>query len=217
MERGQFTFYSSFFDAIMRIKKAADRAAAYDAICLYALRGIEPDLDSLSDAAAVAFIVAKPNLDASKRKAESGKKGGESKQTESKRKQTESKTDSDESKKENKDKKENKKEDKNKKEREDECPPPTPSPIKHKHGEYGRVLLTDEQYAKLLGDLGEAELARCIAYVDESAQRTGNKNGWKDWALVIRKCHREGWGMRENQRERSSNPFLDMLREEGAI
>lgn len=70
-----------------------------------------------------------------------------------------------------------------------------PAPAeRHSHGEYGWVKLTDEQYSKLLKDLGAAELERCIEYVDESAQRTGNKNGWKDWNLVVRKCHRERWG-----------------------
>lgn len=57
------------------------------------------------------------------------------------------------------------------------------------------MKLTDEEYARLLADIGEAELARCIAYVDESAQATGNKNRWKDWNLTVRKCHRDGWGL----------------------
>lgn len=71
---------------------------------------------------------------------------------------------------------------------------------KHKYGQYGWVLLTDDQYTKLVADLGQAEVDRCIAYVDESAQGNGNKNGWKDWNLVVRRCHREGWGMRYGQR-----------------
>ena len=78
-----------------RIRKKADRADAYDAICNYALYGIEPDMDKLPDAAAIAFDLIRPNLDASKRKAESGKRGGNAKQAESKpqanRKQTASK------------------------------------------------------------------------------------------------------------------------------
>ena len=69
-------------------------------------------------------------------------------------------------------------------------------PIAHKYGEYGWVLLTDDQYNKLVADIGENNAKRCIAYVDESAQGTGNKNKWKDWNLVVRKCHREGWGIR---------------------
>lgn len=69
-------------------------------------------------------------------------------------------------------------------------------PIFRKYGEYGWVRLTDEQYKKLVEDIGEANAKRCIAYVDESAQGTGNKNKWKDWNLVVRKCYREGWGVK---------------------
>lgn len=67
--------------------------------------------------------------------------------------------------------------------------------VSHAHGEYGWVKLTDDQYAKLQQELGQEELDRCIRYVDESAQSTGNKNRWKDWNLTIRKCHRDGWGL----------------------
>ena len=74
--------------------------------------------------------------------------------------------------------------------------PKPPKSSKHKYGEYGWVQLTEEQYSKLLQDMGQAELERCIAYIDESAQSSSNKNRWKDWNLVIRRCHREGWGMR---------------------
>lgn len=67
----------------------------------------------------------------------------------------------------------------------------------HAHGEYGWVKLTDEQYQRLLTDLGQEELDRCIKYVDESAQSTGNRNKWKDWNLTVRKCHRDGWGRKK--------------------
>lgn len=98
-QRTQFTFYESFRKAVSRIRKAADRAAAYDAICDYALYGTLPDIDKLSDSAAIAFELVKPNLDASRRKAKNGKRGGKAgandKQSESKSeangKQTESK------------------------------------------------------------------------------------------------------------------------------
>lgn len=62
-------------------------------------------------------------------------------------------------------------------------------------GEFGWVKLTDDEFNRLINDLGEAEVKRCIAYVDESAQSTGNKNKWRDWNLVVRKCNRQGWGM----------------------
>ena len=75
--------------------------------------------------------------------------------------------------------------------------PPEPKndkPERHKHGQYGWVRLSDEEYNRLSNDLGETELKRCIAYIDESAQSSGNKNRWRDWNLVIRRCHRDGWG-----------------------
>ena len=95
MDRTQFTFYVSFWDALKRIKKKQDRCEAYDAIVAYALFGTEPDLDKLPDAASMAFILAKPTLDASRRKAENGSK---KKQTESKPEQTENKTEQSENK-----------------------------------------------------------------------------------------------------------------------
>lgn len=84
-DRSQFTFFASFFEAISKIRKKADRADAYDAICAYALCAQEPELDKLPDAAQVVFLLAKPNLDSSRRKAKSGKAGGSKQQANSKR------------------------------------------------------------------------------------------------------------------------------------
>ena len=92
--RGQFTFYESFARALRRIKKKADRADAYDVICNYALYGIDPDMDSLPDAVAIAFDLIKPNLDTSKRRAKAGKQGGSKQQASDK--QTESKKEANE-------------------------------------------------------------------------------------------------------------------------
>lgn len=90
-------------------------------------------------------------------------------------------------------------------------PAPQPQPVRKSYGSYGWVKLTDEEYHRLSNDFGEAEVKRCIAYVDESAQTTGNKNKWRDWNLVVRKCHREGWGMPKNQPTGGENLFLNML------
>lgn len=84
------------------------------------------------------------------------------------------------------------------------APAPTLSPgkqktVKNKYGQYGWVRLTEEQHARLLEDLGVEELSRCITYIDESAQSNGNKNKWRDWNLVIRRCNREGWGRNTRQ------------------
>ncbi len=84
MERNQFTFYVSFYKTIQRIKGKAARAEAYDAICAYALNGVQPDLEKMPVAAAMAVESALPSLDASRRKAENGSQGGSAKQTESK-------------------------------------------------------------------------------------------------------------------------------------
>ena len=81
-------------------------------------------------------------------------------------------------------------------------PPSTPSDLKLKrkqYGQYGWVKLSDQEYSRLSNDLGETELKRCIAYVDESAQSNGNRNKWRDWNLVLRKCNRQGWGLNTPQ------------------
>ena len=82
---------------------------------------------------------------------------------------------------------------KNKK-RADKPPAPT-GDVRKTYGTYGWVKLSEDEYNRLLNDLGEVEVKRCIAYVDESAQTTRNKNKWRDWNLVIRKCSRDGWGI----------------------
>ena len=81
---------------------------------------------------------------------------------------------------------------------------PPLSPVK-RYGAYGWVQLSDEQHSRLLSDLGQQELDRCIQYVDESAQLTGNKNHWKDWNLTIRKCHRDGWGQKQSINQQTAN------------
>lgn len=96
------------------------------------------------------------------------------------------------------------------------APSPTPSrrskdTERHKYGEYGRVLLSDAEYQRLTKDLGSAELARCIQYLDESAQSNGNKNGWKDWNLVIRRCSRGKWGLNARQAAAANVDALGVL------
>lgn len=110
--RTQFTFYESFYKATQRIKDPLSRAQVYDAICDYALYGVVPNMEALSDVAAIAFELIRPNLDASRRKAEAGRAGGSRKQNGSKSKQTEATQEQGKtrSKKENEIEKENEKE-----------------------------------------------------------------------------------------------------------
>ena len=73
---------------------------------------------------------------------------------------------------------------------------------KKTYGEFGWVRLTQGQYEDLQRRMGPSELHRCITYVDEAAQSTGNRNRWKDWYLLLRRCHENRWydsGHRQKQ------------------
>ena len=85
MAREQFTFYRSFWEAAKGLKKA-DRLAVLEAIISYAL---DEETVDLQGAPAGMFTLARPILDAGRKKAESGKHGGS--KTEANRKQTVSK------------------------------------------------------------------------------------------------------------------------------
>ena len=74
--RGQFTFYSSFQDAAKYIRNKSERCDFYESIINFGLTGIEPDANSLSEKVMLAFALARPNLDSSRKKARSGHLGG---------------------------------------------------------------------------------------------------------------------------------------------
>lgn len=81
MERAYFTFFKSFYDAINMLTDKAVQADAYRVLCEYALTGEEPDLSGVSDVVAAIFVMARPNIDTSRKKAESGKAGGKATQS----------------------------------------------------------------------------------------------------------------------------------------
>ena len=61
------------------------------------------------------------------------------------------------------------------------------APVKaprHKHGEYGHVLLTEKEYQKLIDDWGEPELLRMIKMLDEGIEKKGYK--YKNFNLALR-------------------------------
>ena len=183
MPREQFTFYRSFWDALQEQSNKV-KSELLLAICAYALDDEEPK--GLSPNAAMGFRLIRPVLDTGKRKSENGKNGGNSKQSESKSEANKKQTTSDI---------EVEKEIEKEVEIEYECiNNKAGKPPRTCYGEYGWVKLTEEQYQKLISDLGQVEVDRCIKYIDESAQSSGNKNKWRDWNLVVRRCNREGWG-----------------------
>ena len=261
MTRSQFTFYDSFYTAIARIRKAQDRAAAYDAICAYALRGIQPDLENLPDAAAIAFLLSKPNLDASRQKAENGKlrkskeqKIGEEKlepnreqnesKTQAKPKQTKNKPEANRQQEQTRNKKEKEIELEKEIEIENECyniPPVSPKGEKKKNHpalpDYSQTSFSPEMIAKVdqwLDYKAEkrqsyqpsgmksllSQIEKQVSQYGESAVMSlmddcmaANYQGII-WERLGRYQDRELRDGRQLIRQESSNPFLEMLREE---
>lgn len=68
--------------------------------------------------------------------------------------------------------------------------------VKHKYGEYGHVMLSDEQYSKLVSEFGESDTKACIQEVDDYCQQSGRT--YKDYALAMRK-----WGFRAVEEHRA--------------
>jgi predicted phage replisome organizer len=62
---------------------------------------------------------------------------------------------------------------------------------KHKYGEFSHVLLTDEQYRKLVEDYGEKAVLEGIRNVDEYCEEKGKT--YKNYNLTLRK-----WGIKAN-------------------
>ena len=70
MERKQFTFYRSYWEAIQALPKQA-QLPLYRAICEYALLGKEPELTGVASGA---FILIRPTLDRARRQSEGARK-----------------------------------------------------------------------------------------------------------------------------------------------
>lgn len=178
MGRTSFVFYQSFYDAISELEPE-QQAEAYKAICEYAFNGKEPECKGVIRAV---FKLVKPQIDANNKRRENGKLGAEHGQ------------------KGGRPKKENGEE--TPKERQ-ENPMETPNvnvnanvnvnvndndndnvnsvivsdkpkQSKHKHGEYKHVLLTDQEYDRLVNDFGESRTVKAIRFFDEYIEEKGN-------------------------------------------
>lgn len=177
--RDQFTFSRTFWEAISPLPKTV-QVEAIMALCAYALDDVEPD--GLSPMAAALFMLVRPSLDASAKMSAGGKKRAKRPQpaAEDPAPQAEPREEPapEEAPSEKK------------------APAKPPAPPKKARAPYGWVKLTDAEYERLFRDLGEAEATYWIRLVDEMAQSTWNKNGWKDWNLTVRRAAREKWGPR---------------------
>ncbi len=63
MERKQFTFYRSFWEAIENLQTNKEKLQAYQMLCDYALNQNEPEIHSKKPSAATVFQIARPILD----------------------------------------------------------------------------------------------------------------------------------------------------------
>lgn len=177
--RDQFTFSRTFWEAISPLPKTV-QVEAIMALCAYALDDVEPD--GLSPMAAALFLLVRPSLDVAAKMSAGGKKRAKRPQpaAEDPAPQAEPREEPapEEAPSEKK------------------APAKPPAPPKKARAPYGWVKLTDAEYERLCRDLGEAEATYWMRLVDEMAQSTYNKNGWKDWNLTVRRAAREKWGPR---------------------
>ena len=81
-------------------------------------------------------------------------------------------------------------------------------PIRHKYGLYENVLLTDEDYQKLVEEFPHDYTER-IERLSEYIASTGKK--YKSHLATIRAWSRKDTAQRPTKSTKSSNPFLDML------
>lgn len=87
---------------------------------------------------------------------------------------------------------------------------PAPSkPTRHKYGEYKNVLLSDEEYAKLVTEFPndyDQRIERLSGYIASTGK------SYKNHLATIR-----NWAKRDGEKKAqggNSNPFLELLKEE---
>lgn len=191
VERMQFTFYRSYYEAIRALPKK-DQTAVLLAVCAYALDNKEPNL---SGTAKAVFTLIRPTLDTSRRKSQSGKKGGENgSKTEASGKQNGSKTEA--KRKQTVSEKEVEKEEEKEVEIENECYiAQAQKNTRHKYGSYSNVLLTDEELGKLKTEF-PADWEQRIERLSEYIASKGTK--YKNHLATIR-----AWARKEGDKQYS--------------
>lgn len=211
-------FYASYYEAIKELPDE-EQGKVYKAIIDYAMMKIEPDLSGIAKAI---FVLIKPTLDASIKNYENGKKGGrppKESETESELKtqtktQQESETESDiifekEKEKKNENDKENllNKENSLPRVKESEASSHSTRTQKHRYGNYKNVLLTEDEYDRLIA---EPDGADAIEYFSEYREMKGYK--CKNDNLAIRKWAFNGV-KEQRQRENKNASYLPPSRE----
>lgn len=220
--KDSFVFFRSFYESIKNVPEE-NQLEIYKALCEYSLNNVIPD--NLSPISKALFILMKPNIDSSKKRysasVENGKKGGRprknnnlEKPNNNLEKPSENLNETQEEPTQNlnvdvdvdvndnvnineniDDKKINKQ------------PISLSKKTKHKYGEYKQVLLTDEEYKKLLENYGQINLDNIITYFDREIEMKGYK--YKSHYLAILKW--AGKAALEEQAKENRNFFKDFL------
>lgn len=195
-QRGQFTFYRSYYEALKSLPKK-EREPVLMAIIAYALDGESPALSGVGSAI---FSLVKPTLDTGRKKAESGKQGGSKTKANDKQTATE---------------KEKEGEREKEKEKEDDSPisplcvsppsaEPTPAPKKFRPPTVGEVLA----YCRERGNA--VDPGRFVDFYESKGWKVGNQP-MKDWKAAVRTWERQ------EQSKGTGNVFFDIAREEGLM
>ena len=93
-------------------------------------------------------------------------------------------------------------------------PPAPPKPSRHKYGMYKNVLLTNEEYKKLVEEFPHDYTDR-IERLSEYIASTGKK--YKSHLATIRSWARKDTGTKPRTGQRSGNVFLEIAQEEGLV
>jgi hypothetical protein len=90
-------------------------------------------------------------------------------------------------------------------------------PKRHKHGEYNHVMLTDDEYARLISDFGSDVTDRYIKKVDEYCEQSGKT--YKNYNLAIRNTFmsRDNVKPKEQKRDIFSLPDEQLTEQERII
>ena len=86
-----------------------------------------------------------------------------------------------------------------------------PKPQRHKYGQYSNVLLSDEEYGKLQEEFPH-DYSERIERLSEYIASTGKS--YKNYLATIRSWARKDADKPSSPKGGSSNPFIDMLKEE---
>lgn len=226
MERSQFTFYRSYFEAVKALPKK-DQAAVLLAVCAYALDSEEP---KLSGTASAIFRLIRPTLDTGRRKAMGGMKRSFAKDSEkSAERQREDTSKITERQREDA-AKEKEKEIELERDIENECYPPTPLPAaKRKTGNQAPDLSSFsaemqeaiQQWLKYKTERRESYKPTGLQAFLTTLRKKLSQYSEKQIIDLMGDCMSNGWrGIiwdrleQPSRQSGSGNPFLDMLREE---